>query len=85
LAGDFVSKNLDKLAGFISGTPIRSVGFVDAIARSEHSPAPGVRMEQVDQLLFGNKLIESLADTTVSNLFDKPGRRSLTSRELRHR
>ena len=60
----FRQDDLDKLAGFMSGTPIRSVVFIeaeavmrmvnDSIARRRE-----FRLADIDRLLFGNKVIEA--------------------------
>jgi hypothetical protein len=59
----FRQEDLDKLAGFMTGTPIRSVCFIetaallqlvnDSIARRRE-----FRLDQLDRLLFGNKIID---------------------------
>ncbi len=59
----FRQADLDKLAGFMTGTPIRSVVFVevealmrlidDSIRRRRE-----FRLAEIDQLLFGNKILE---------------------------
>ena len=60
----FRQADLDKLAGFMTGTPIRSVVFIevealmrlvnDSIRRRRE-----FRLAEIDQLLFGNKILES--------------------------
>lgn len=59
----FRQADLEKLAGFMTGTPIRSVAFIevealmrlvnDSIRRRRE-----FRLAEVDQLLFGNKILE---------------------------
>ncbi len=59
----FRPDDLDKLAGFMTGTPVRSVAFIeasalmrlvdDSIARRRE-----FRLVEVDKLLFGNKIVE---------------------------
>ncbi len=59
----FRQLDLDKLAGFMTGTPIRSVTFIEVEAlmrlvndsiRKRHE----FRLANVDQLLFGNKFLD---------------------------
>lgn len=59
----FRQADLDKLAGVMTGTPIRSVVFMEAAAlmRLVHESIARrreFRLSDIDQLLFGNKIIE---------------------------
>jgi hypothetical protein len=58
----FRQDDLDKLAGFVSGTPIRSVVFFEATAlmklvNDSIRDRRQFRLEDIDRLLFGNKII----------------------------
>ncbi|HET6882402.1 MAG TPA: hypothetical protein VFI31_19710, partial [Pirellulales bacterium] len=58
----FRQDDLDKLAGFMSGTPIRSVVFFEATAlmqlvNDSIRDRRQFRLEDIDRLLFGNKII----------------------------
>ncbi|MGH7140356.1 MAG: hypothetical protein ACREHD_31860, partial [Pirellulales bacterium] len=60
----FRPDDLDKLAGFMAGTPIRSVVFIEAEALMRLVDASiahrrEFRLADLDRLLFGNKIIES--------------------------
>lgn len=60
----FRPDDLDKLAGFMAGTPIRSVVFIEAEALMRLVDASianrrEFRLADFDRLLFGNKIIES--------------------------
>lgn len=59
----FRPADLEKLAGLMTGTPIRSVVFIEAVAlmRLVHESVVRrreFRLSDIDQLLFGNKIIE---------------------------
>ena len=58
----FRQQDLDKLAGLMTGTPIRSVCFIEAaalmrIVNESIARRREFRLEQLDRLLFGNKII----------------------------
>ncbi len=58
----FRQEDLDKLAGFMTGTPIRSVCFIEAAAlmrlvNDSIARRREFRLDQLDRLLFGNKII----------------------------
>lgn len=60
----FRQGDLDKLAGFMTGTPIRSVAFIEAealmrLVNDSIATRRQFRLADVDKLLFGNKIIES--------------------------
>jgi hypothetical protein len=63
IGSGFRQQDLDKLAGFMTGTPIRSVSFIEAAAlmRLVHESIRGrrqFRLADVDRVLFGNRIIE---------------------------
>jgi hypothetical protein len=58
----FRQDDLDKLAGFMTGTPIRSVVFIEAealmrLVNDSIRKRREFRLTDIDQLLFGNKII----------------------------
>ena len=59
----FRREDLDKLAGFMTGAPVRSVSFIETLALmrlvndSIHNRRE-FRLNQLDRLLFGNKIID---------------------------
>jgi hypothetical protein len=58
----FRQQDLDKLAGFMSGTPIRSVVFIEAdalmsLVNDSIRDRRQFRLDDLDRLLFGNKII----------------------------
>ena len=60
----FRQQDLDKLAGFMSGTPIRSVAFIEAealmrLVNDSIFKRREFRLADIDRLLFGNKIIET--------------------------
>lgn len=60
----FRAGDLDKLAGFMAGTPIRSVVFIEAealmrLVDQSIANRREFRLADFDRLLFGNKIIES--------------------------
>ena len=60
----FRQQDLDKLAGFMTGTPIRSVAFIEAealmrLVNESICKRREFRLADVDRLLFGNKIIEN--------------------------
>ena len=60
----FRQSDLDKLARFMAGTPIRSVVFIEAqalmrLVDKSIGERRQFRLTQVDELLFGNKIIEA--------------------------
>jgi hypothetical protein len=59
----FRQADLDKLAGFMTGAPIRSVAFIEAealmrLVNDSIARRREFRLADVDKLLFGNKIIE---------------------------
>jgi len=60
----FRQQDLDKLAGFMTGTPIRSVAFIEAealmrLVSESICKRREFRLADFDRLLFGNKIIEN--------------------------
>jgi hypothetical protein len=65
IGSGFRQEDLDKLAGFMSGTPIRSVVFMEASAlmqlvNDSIRDRRQFRLDDIDRLLFGNKIVASL-------------------------
>ena len=63
IGSGFRQQDLDKLARFMVGTPIRSVCFLEAealirLVDKSIADRRQFRLAQVDELLFGNKIIE---------------------------
>ena len=63
----FRQQDLDKLAGFMSGTPIRSVVFLEAdalmkLVNDSIHDRRKFRLDDLDRLLFGNKIIGRESD-----------------------
>ena len=63
IGSGFRQQDLDKLARFMVGTPIRSVCFIEAqalmrLVDQSIGERRQFRLAQVDELLFGNKIIE---------------------------
>ena len=59
----FRQEDLDKLARFMAGTPIRSVVFIEAqalmrLVNDSIRDRRKYRLAEIDQLLFGNKIID---------------------------
>ena len=59
----FRQDDLDKLAGFMTGTPIRSVAFIEAqalmrLVNDSFARRREFRLADVDKLLFRNKIVE---------------------------
>lgn len=62
VGGGFRPDDLDKLAGFMSGTPIRGAVFIEAAAlmklvNDSIRDRRQFRLESIDRLLFGNKIL----------------------------
>lgn len=62
VGGGFRQDDLDKLAGFMSGTPIRGAVFIEAAAlmklvNDSIRDRRQFRLESIDRLLFGNKIL----------------------------
>lgn len=60
----FRQSDLDKLAGYMTGTPIRSVVFIEVealmrLVNDSISRRREFRLVEIDQLLFGNKVLEA--------------------------
>lgn len=59
----FRQDDLDKLAGFMTGAPIRSVVFIEAealmrLVNESIARRREFRLAEIDKQLFGNKIIE---------------------------
>jgi len=59
----FRHDDLDKLARFMTGTPIRGVVFIEAealmrLVNESIGKRREFRLAEIDRLLFGNKIIE---------------------------
>lgn len=62
IGSGFREDDLNKLTGLMTGTPIRSVAFIEAVALMRLVNESIVRrrefrLEEIDRLLFGNKII----------------------------
>lgn len=62
IGSGFRQSDLDKLTKFMAGTPIRSVCFIEAetlmrMVSNSIEERHRFRLADIDQLLFGNKLI----------------------------
>lgn len=63
----FRQQDLDKLAGYMSGTPIRSVVFFEAdalmkLVNDSIRDRRQFRLDDLDRLLFGNKIVGRRSD-----------------------